>query len=176
MKAILSWLLVILSVPALADSKAVPDPYLFAAKHANVPAELLYAICLQESGYSQSGSYHPWPWTLNLGGRGTYFEGAQEAASALSEFLSQDRCDVDIGLCQIHWCAHAHVIADPYLIINPYANIQYAAALLRAEFERSGSWAEAAGRYHAPNNPVLASAYRKQVLSKWQPLIAGADQ
>jgi|TARA_R110000850_G_scaffold97031_5_gene202727 hypothetical protein len=176
LKSIILIISIMLSWQALATEKTVPDPYRIAAARAGVPSELLYAVCLQESGYSLSGDYHPWPWTLNLAGRGAYFADAQQAAKALSEFLSQNRCNVDIGLCQIHWCAHAHVINDPYVIINPYANIQYAAALLRSEYERSGDWVTAAGRYHAPNNPRLAASYRDQVLSKWQPLIAGGAE
>jgi hypothetical protein len=52
--------------PAIAAD--VPPAYEIAVRGSRVPAALLYAVALQESGMRWSGRFVPWPWTLNVAG------------------------------------------------------------------------------------------------------------
>ena len=48
-------------------AREVPPPaYRLAAHRADVPAAVLYAVALQESGAMLRGRLIPWPWTLNV--------------------------------------------------------------------------------------------------------------
>lgn len=58
-----------ISVAALDD---LPIAYVVVAKAANVPADILYAVALAESGRSYKGVLLPWPWTLNVEGRSIF--------------------------------------------------------------------------------------------------------
>jgi len=159
---------------ALTASAEIPRAYqLYAQKH-QVPADLLLAVCSQESGRNVNQRLLPWPWTLNVAGRGSWYNSAHEAQSALNRALT-GTCRVDIGLCQVHWCAHRHRFSVAAVLLNPYVNLDYAASILRAEYERvtrtgaSGTtaWWQAVGRYHAPGRPELAQRYRRQVQKRW---------
>src|SRR5690606_11626175 len=46
-----------------------PTAYQQIARQAGIPAEILYAIALQESALLLRGQLRPWPWTLNVAGR-----------------------------------------------------------------------------------------------------------
>lgn len=167
-------LILAISLVALQTSAEIPRAYqLYAQKH-QVPADLLLAVCSQESGRSVGRRLLPWPWTLNVAGRGAWYDTAQDAQRALDRALARS-CRVDIGLCQVHWCAHRHRFASAVELLNPYVNLDYAASILRAEYDRvanSGTsdvatWWQAVGRYHAPNRPQLAQRYRKRVHERW---------
>ena len=48
-------------------AREVPPPaYRLAAHRADVPAAVLYAVALQESGAMLRGRLRPWPWTRNV--------------------------------------------------------------------------------------------------------------
>lgn len=166
-------LLLALESPA---SAIVPSAYrLYAAKY-QVPSTVLFSVCLQESGKRYQERLLPWPWTLNIAGKGRYFSSQQEASRALSKTITGGSCRVDIGICQVHWCSHRHNFAAPEALLNPYTNIDYAARLLSEEYRRASGagqerWWEAVGRYHSPGRPELADAYRRRVKARWRQLI-----
>lgn len=165
----------LLSVMARAD---IPPVYKQVAHTHHVPASILYAVCLQEAGRTLAGDYHPWPWTVNIQGQGQYLNSAAEALAVVDEALSRT-CRVDIGLCQIHWCAHSQVFTTPADALNPHINLHYAAKILRQEYDTSvaqgiPSWWIAVGRYHHPSNTVLAQRYRNKVYQRWLQLEVAA--
>ena len=154
----------------------IPPAYRDAARSAGVPADIFYAITLQESQAPISADKHrPWPWTLNIAGKGHYYRSHNDALRALERYIASGKCNVDIGLGQIHWCAHAKSFPDgPAQALHPYNNLSYAAKVLKSEHRTvikkklgSNSWWIAVGRYHAPNNLKLAKAYRMKVYKKW---------
>lgn len=149
----------------------IPEVYSRVAAQHQVPALLLYAVCLQEAGRQVNGHFHPWPWTVNIQGKGHYLESADSALAVVNTAL-EHTCRVDIGLCQIHWCAHAHAFTAPADAMHPHVNLHYAASILRREYEVTAkqgtpSWWLAVGRYHHPSNLSLASAYRQRVYQRW---------
>lgn len=165
---------VLLAVSSAAQALTdIPGAYqYFAAKH-QVPSDVLFAVCLQESGKQWQDKHLPWPWTLNIAGKGVYYETQAEAQHQLLQVINGGSCRVDIGLCQVHWCAHKKNFNAPTQLLNPYINLAYAAKLIRSEYDytqRQGNadWWIAVGRYHSPGNLTLASRYRERVKARWQ--------
>lgn len=173
MKSVLRLILFTISLLSFVQASAeIPEAYRhFAAKH-RVPADVLFAVCLQESGKRWQDKHLPWPWTLNIQGKGQYFDTPVDAQRQLLDVIHSGSCRVDIGLCQVHWCAHKKHFAAPSQLLNPYVNLNYAAKLIRSEYDytqRAGNadWWVAVGRYHS-RNPTLANRYRERVKARWQ--------
>ncbi|MCP4874011.1 MAG: hypothetical protein GY896_00875 [Gammaproteobacteria bacterium] len=81
-----------------ADS--VPEGYRTIAKERGIPYTVFYAVALTESGrrVAPVEVYRPWPWTLNVAGRGYFFDSRLEAWQALTDWLQAGRRSIDIGL------------------------------------------------------------------------------
>ncbi len=180
MKLVLITLLLSLNLEVSAMD--IPPAYREAARTAGVPADIFYAITLQESQAPISSTKHrPWPWTLNIAGKGRYYRTQKDALRALEHYIASGKCNVDIGLGQIHWCSHAKSFPEgPAQALHPLQNLAYAAQVLKSEHKTvirkklgSNSWWVAVGRYHAPNNVKLAKAYRMRVYKKWLRLKGG---
>ena len=154
-------------------SQPVPAGYRQVAVEYGLPAALLYAVALTESGQSSFslGQYRPWPWALNIDGVGHYFLSRQETWHALQMALAGTDASVDIGLMQISWRYHRSALGSPWQALDPYHNLRVAAALLRDCFVEHGNWIETAGCYHAPNDPARADRYGRRVEKRWTQLI-----
>ena len=150
---------------ALADT--VPWGYQQMAKKQGVPAAVLYAIALTESNHKlNNGTYRPWPWTLNVRGRGHRYKTRKAAYAALVGYLRQDITLIDVGLMQVNWHYHKGQLGTPWQALEPYHNMQVGSRILRAEYAVAKDWLLASGRYHAPNNPKQARKYRKLVAKR----------
>lgn len=124
-----------------------------------VPLDVLNAIMLAESGRSSRGAFRPWPWAVNFGGAGTWYESRNEAQHAASERQAQGSTNFDIGCFQINYRWHAgefNTLADMF---DPVRNADYAARFLLRLFRETGSWPKAAAAYHS-RSPELAERYR----------------
>ena len=152
---------------------AVPAGYrAIAAEHA-MPHTLLYAVALTESGkqIESTGDYRPWPWTLNIAGRGYYFDSRREAWQALTEWLRRGQRSIDIGLMQVNWRYHQQRLGTPWQALDPYHNLQVGAAILQNCYQSQQDWWSSVGCYHAPVNAKRADRYRRRVVSHWQRII-----
>jgi Transglycosylase SLT domain len=159
----------LLNTSALA---AVPAGYRQVAQAQGVPATVLYAVALTESGATlASGERRPWPWTLNVEGRAYRFRTRLEARQALRVFLARGITRIDIGLMQVNWAYHKQALGDPWQALDPYHNLAVGASILRAQYRSAGDWWQAVGRYHAPNNAERADRYGSRVAS-WYRRIA----
>ena len=59
-----------------------------AEKAAGIPSFLLAAISRTETGHTRAGrGYGAWPWTLNIRGKGYYFETREDALAALQQAI-----------------------------------------------------------------------------------------
>ncbi|WMY72491.1 transglycosylase SLT domain-containing protein [Buttiauxella selenatireducens] len=166
-------MLVLLCVvaPAALASREVPAGYRQVAQQAGVPASLLYALALTESGTRIQQQTHPWPWTLNVAGRGYRYATRKGACQALRHFLlttAERRIDVGLGQINLGW--NGHYFTSPCSMLAPYPNLRIAAMLLRQQFDRWQNWHEAVGRYHRPAGGKPAQRYRQQVLRYLQGL------
>jgi hypothetical protein len=130
-----------------------------ASQETGVPADVLQAISLTETGRAHRGQMGPWPWAANIDGKGFWFDGPEAAMAFARENLARGRRSFDLGCFQINWRWHGEHFASPADLLDPLASARYAArflARLRAEF---GSWEAAAGAYHS-RTPQLAERYR----------------
>ncbi len=158
------------------QAETVPVGYRHIAQEANVPAGLLYAMALTESGRAigPQRTLRPWPWTLNVGGQGYTFKTLEAARAALQRFQAQGKRSIDIGLMQINWRYHANRFKNPYAALEPYGNLRVATRILRDCYRRHHDWWKAVGCYHAPgSNPQArerADRYRARVQRHWQRL------
>jgi hypothetical protein len=135
-----------------------------AAAATGVPVRLLLALAPIESGIgSRTGQIYPWPWTLNINGRGSYhFRSRAAAERHLDALIVAGIDNVDIGCLQVNWHWHGHAFTSPAAALAPERNAQYAASLLRKYRAQTGTWSGAVGLYHS-HDRRLAEAYRCRV-------------
>jgi hypothetical protein len=152
--------LILTMLPAQADGLP-PPAYQWAARQANIPSTVLFAIALQESGIRVRGQWLPWPWTLNIAGRPYRFATRQAACRALLQALTQhDAKRIDAGLGQTNLGYHGQRFSTPCEALDPYQNLAVTAGLLQAYHAATGDWRLAAGRYHRPAGGLPAAHYR----------------
>lgn len=149
--------------PASASAYEVPPPaYQWATHRTGVPAEVLYALALQESGTVLRGQVIPWPWTLNVAGKPYRFSSSEAACSALLQSIRNVGAKaVDVGLGQINIGWNGKRFLRPCDALDPYRNLAVATDLLREHKTADNDWVTAAGRYHRPAGGVPAARYRR---------------
>ena len=149
----------------VANAQEAPPPaYQIAAAYTDIPVTVLYAIALQESGRSINGKHRPWPWTLNIGGRGYYFESFGAACVRLTDTLKTTSARrVDVGLGQINIGYHGHRVKEPCDLLNPYLNLAIAGQILTEQHRPGQDWLITMGKYHSPANGSAAARYRAAV-------------
>lgn len=141
-----------------------PLAYQLAARSADVPPSILFAVALQESGMMLSGRLIPWPWTLNIAGHAHRYASRVETCSALRRALMRTPgTRVDVGLGQINVGYHGHRVDEPCELVDPYRNLAISATLLREQHSPGGDWLMAIGRYHRPAGSAPAERYRRSV-------------
>lgn len=126
-----------------------------AAELTGVPFAVLQAIATVETG--RQG--RPWPWTVNFGGDGRWYDSAAEAEEDATEALGQGATNVDLGCFQLNYRWHAEGFASVADMLDPAQNATYAAEYLAQHYAQTGDWALAAAAYHSAT-PEYASAYR----------------
>jgi len=95
---------------------SVPAGYRTIATERGIPYTVLYAVALTESGrrVAPADVYRPWPWTLNVAGRGYFFDSRLAAWQALTDWLQAGRSSIDIGLRQVNWRYHQDRLGTPW--------------------------------------------------------------
>lgn len=119
-----------------------------AARH-GVPPDLLRAIALAESGRSRAGRFAPWPWTLNIAGRGVWAGSRGEARVRAEAAIAGGERSVDIGCFQLNWRWHGHAFPSVDAMLAPARAADYAARFLARLHAETGDWDRAAGYYHS---------------------------
>lgn len=152
-------------LPALCESAARE-----AARLTGVPAEVLLAIALAETGRRIPGGrqLRPWPWTVNQGGDGRWFATREEALAHAGAALDAGGRNIDLGCFQLNHRWHAGGFPSLEAMLDPAANALYAARFLRRLHEAQGDWSRAAGAYHS-GTPEFALRYR----TRFDTLLAG---
>ncbi|MEX0707251.1 MAG: lytic transglycosylase domain-containing protein [Woeseia sp.] len=175
-----AWLMALwLSSTGVAGQGDVPPAYRATAAQHGIPVELLYAMALAESGKQVATGHldavhRPWPWTLNIAGRGTYFASREAAWLALDRSLAAGQTSVDIGLMQVNWRYHADALGSTWRALDPYHNLSVAAEILKRCYRERRDWWTSVGCYHAPSNDQRARRYRERVLAHWR-AVTGAS-
>lgn len=159
---------------SVVEAAEVPNGYRQIAQEQGVPSRILYAIALTESGQTSlsKNRHRPWPWTLNVAGKGQYYSSRRQAWLALEQTRKQRQDSVDIGLMQVNWRYHHRMLQSSWQALDPYHNLRVGAAILRACQDRLQDWWQSVGCYHAPNNEQRADRYRTRVKDHWRRLTA----
>lgn len=133
-------------------------------REAGLPPRLLSAIARVESGRRDpgTGGFHPWPWTINAEGRGSFYPSKAAAIAAVRELQAQGVRSIDVGCMQVNLRHHPQAFATLEEAFDPLANARYAARFLAELQATRGDWMRAAAHYHS-QTPELAEAYRARV-------------
>jgi len=134
----------------------------------NIPAQLLMAVALVESGRTseESGARIAWPWTVNNAGDGRFYNSKAEAVAAVAALRARGVRNIDVGCMQVNLMHHPDAFADLNEAFDPEANVQYAASFLKELRDARHSWTLAVANYHSAT-PELGQVYRKKVFDTW---------
>ena len=158
-------LILLTGLPVSADALSVPAAYHQVAEEYDVPAGILFAIALTESGRKAAdGRVLPYPWAMNVNGKAFYFSNRAQADTRLVQLLGEGK-QPDIGLMQVNWRYHRHKLGDARQALDPWLNLRAGATVLREAYRATGDWWKAVGRYHSAT-PARAKAYRARV-QRW---------
>lgn len=134
-----------------------------------IPAHLLGAISLAETGRWDAGkeASFAWPWTVMAEGRGRYFDSKAEALAEIEGLRQRGITNIDVGCMQINMRYHGEAFANLEEALDPAANVAYAGEFLKDLHGETGSWTTAAGYYHSAT-PEHGDAYRERVVALWE--------
>lgn len=134
----------------------------------HIPQGLLTAISLAESGRAVDGDGDlvAWPWTINVNGKGFYFDTKQEAVDATRKLIDEGQRSIDIGCMQVNLRYHPNAFNSIDDAFDPAQNVAYGAQYLSSLHRLQGSWTKAVERYHSSND-VRREDYREKVLDLW---------
>jgi hypothetical protein len=145
-----------------AQAEVPPPAYQLATHGTGVPSEVLYALALQESGTRLRGKLVPWPWTLNVAKVSYRYSTREAACLALITAIGQVGAkSVDAGLGQLNIGWQRQRFARPCDVLDPYLNLALTTQVLLEQKQSTGSWVDAAGRYHRPAGGTPAARYRE---------------
>ncbi|EAW8181718.1 lytic transglycosylase domain-containing protein [Salmonella enterica] len=164
-----------------AATQQVPSGYREVALRHGVPPESLYSVALAETSMAPKSIIsvtrgagpapdveRPWPWTINVAGKGYRYASRLQAWEALQRFLkTHPRKRIDVGIAQVNLGWNGHHFTSTWEAFDPYSNLNAAAAILRECYDRNpGSWLVAAGCYHHPAGGAPAARYKSIVSGK----------
>ena len=123
---------------------------------------------MAESTRKTAWGAKPWPWTINVAGRGYHYSTREEAFTALLGFMQRwPLKNIDVGVAQVNLGWNGHFFPTYRDAFDPYTNLRAAARILRACYDaRPGSWLRAAGCYHHPSGGAHAATYMAIVRRK----------
>lgn len=130
-----------------------------AAQLKNVPVAVLQAITRTETGRSRRGTVEPWPWTVNMEGKGVWFDSEDEARAYVFRHFKKGARSFDVGCFQINYRWHGQEFDSIDQMFDPLENALYAAEFLKKLHSELGNWPDAAGAYHS-RTPKYASRYK----------------
>jgi soluble lytic murein transglycosylase-like protein len=147
---------------SVATAKLCEREMVLASRKHGVPLGMLYAVGLTETG--QKGSLQPY--ALNVEGRAVYGIDKNNALERFAQAKKAGAKLIDMGCMQINHYFHAEHFTSLDQMLDPAANVDYAARFLKQLRDREGSWTMAVARYHAgPNNNPAQKRYICRVMS-----------
>ncbi len=132
-----------------------------------MPDRLLTAIALTESGRrTPNRAVAPWPWTINVGGRGYRYATKDQAMAAARNLLATGRRSFDVGCMQINMMYHPRAFTSFEEAFDPLANVLYAADFISRLQSSNRSWDRAIQLYHSYNEE-FNQIYGERVQVAW---------
>jgi hypothetical protein len=131
-----------------------------------LPQGLLEGIARVESGRLDpvTGRMHPWPWTIDAEGQGSFFPSKEEAIAYTKQLQARGVQSIDVGCLQVNLMNHPDAFHSLEEAFDPDANARYAVRFLTQLREKTGSWDAAAAWYHSAS-PELGIPYRQKVVA-----------
>ena len=150
--------------PQLAADRLCRQAIIAAERAHGIPSQLLTSIARIESGRRNqvSGTFNPWPWTINADGQGNFYETKAEAVTAALAARAHVTKSVDVGCMQISLTYHPDAFSSLDQAFDPAANADYGARFLLQLYEKTGSWPKAVEWYHSAT-PELGQDYGRKV-------------
>ena len=163
--------------PALADTVPLLAPAanqlcrqaITAAERAHgIPSHLLAAIARVESGRRDqaSGSFDPWPWTINMDGQASFYDNKAQAIATARTMRPHATRSLDVGCLQISLTFHPDAFADMAQAFDPAANADYGARYLVQLYGKTNSWPKAVEQYHSATQDI-GQDYGRRVYAAW---------
>ncbi|MBM3568067.1 MAG: lytic transglycosylase domain-containing protein [Alphaproteobacteria bacterium] len=134
-----------------------------------IPADLMHAISLVESGRYDRGRQAKiaWPWTINAEGQGRFFATKAEAIEAVDALQARGVRSIDVGCMQVNLMYHRDAFDSLEEAFDPVINASYAARFLIQLKDETGGWPAAVQRYHSAK-PEKGGPYRVKVDREWR--------
>lgn len=132
-----------------------------AAKRWDIPAGILHSVGLTETG--RKGALYPY--ALNIEGRTVFATSRQDALREFNQARAKGYKLIDLGCMQINYRYHGEKFTSVDQMLNPRANVDYAARFLSQLHKKHETWTMAVARYHAgPNNDPAQKRYICRVI------------
>lgn len=146
-------------------------------KKNNIPTHLLAAIATTESGryHKGLGMSVPWPWTINVEGKGYYFNSKAEAIAQTQNFIASGRKSIDVGCMQVNLKHHPKAFANLNQAFDPATNVAYAAKFLSDNYATLGDWIKATAAYHS-RTAVHGQRYLVEIERSWNSIVGKVAQ
>ena len=137
-----------------------------------IPTHLLAAISSTESGrwHDGLGLALPWPWTINVEGKGYYFDSKAEAIAKTRAHMAQGARSLDIGCLQVNLKHHPNAFRNLEEAFDPAHNVAYGAKFLRSNYDELGDWIKATAAYHSRTNQ-RGNAYLARIEKAWNRIV-----
>jgi len=164
------------SVASVSDQTLVCDSVAeTVSQESNVPLVVLKAISRTETGRLKGGDVIPWPWTVNMEGRGVWFDTRDAALAFVYKNYKRGARSFDVGCFQINYRWHHEAFSSIEEMFEPFANATYAARFLSQLYQELGSWDDAVGAYHS-RTPEYAAKYKKAYAAHYAKVSAEPDR
>ncbi|AKI02142.1 transglycosylase family protein [Hoeflea sp. IMCC20628] len=135
---------------------------LSAARAHGVPPGILHSVGLTETG--RKGSLYPY--ALNIEGRTVFAKSRTDAIREFDRARADGKTLIDLGCMQINYRYHGAKFASVAAMLDPHANVDYAARFLARLHARHETWTMAVARYHAgPDNDPAQKHYVCRVIA-----------
>ncbi len=132
----------------------------------DVDTSLILKIITHESKSYFKSQAQPWPWTLNINGKGYYFNSYSEAVEHANKALKSNPRRFGVGIGQIEWAFHKSRFKDVSEALNPIKNLQVVRDILYEGKKIGISNAyELAAYYHRPKRDSIAFEYADKVFA-----------
>jgi hypothetical protein len=175
----MKWRMIPILLAVLAPCRVLADPNpalplttnqmcrqaISAAERAHgIPPHLLAAIARVESGRRDegSGTFNPWPWTINMDGQGTFYDNKIQAVAAAMTMRPRVTRSIDVGCMQISLTQHPDAFSGLNQAFDPASNADYGARFLVQLYGKTNSWPKAVAMYHSAT-PDIGADYQRRV-------------
>ena len=162
-------------LPAAAQDIAIADEGM-ACFDAAIKAEQKYGIkknLLVSISKVETGRWNEklqqktaWPWTVNVGGKGHYYQNKEEAIAAVEELQELGYDSMDVGCMHVNLRFHGDKFANLEEAFDPEKNVDVAAKFLVGRYKQRKDWLLAATDYHS-KLPSRAKTYKQKLLASF---------